>query len=187
MNIKLERDERILLGLLISTIIVSSILCLAFGVYVNNNEKTKVLIQDQNKELREENKRLVDKTNYIVNEYEKLEKTLNVKHYEESFLKALINATFVYETGHGESDLWLSKNNAGGIKGYYSGEYLTYESQAHGLTHLESLLKESYINVYGYDVIAIRKAYDPNYTEEQLNDFVNIFKTEFEKTMNGDY
>lgn len=181
----LKRDEKILVTLSIIIVIVSSLLCIFFGCYIYNNEKVKVKIQEQNKELREENKRLVDKTNYIVNEYEKLEETLKVKHYEDSYLKALINATFIYETGNGTSEIWGFNNNAGGIKGYYSGEYLYYESKTHGLTHLESLLKEKYINTHGYDVVAIRKAYDPVYTEQQLEDFVSIFKIEFENIMNG--
>ena len=184
-NILKSTNIIFILSLLIMA--VSLVIASVSIYYYKLDEDNKIAMLEQNEELRIENQRLVDKSNDVIKRHEILNNTLlNIK-YEQAFLQALVNTTFNYETGYGESVLWKEYNNAGGIKGYYSGEYLSYESKTHGLTHLESLLQEEYINVHGHDVIAIRKAYDPNYTEEQLNEFINIFKTEFEKTMNGDY
>lgn len=168
-------------------IIAVSLAIASISVYSYKvDEENKIALLEQNEELRIENQRLVDKNNDTINEFEKLRSTLDYINYEKAFIEALVNTTFNYETGYGTSTMWLEQNNPGGIKGYYSGEYLTYESKTHGLTHLESLLTDKYINTYGHDIIAIRKAYDPNYTEEQLQDFAHMFKLELERLLNNE-
>lgn len=42
--------------------------------------------------------------------------------------EALVNATWRIETGNGTSTLWTDFNNAGGIKDFYTGEYVRYGS-----------------------------------------------------------
>ena len=184
-NEYLEKTNKIMIYLTLGMAFLSFLICISFGYYLKNNEETKILIQEQNKELRIENEKIVEEFNNLIKEVEILENTLTYNREQDMFLKALVNTTFNYETGYGKSDLWNINKNAGGIKGYYSGEYLTYESAVHGLTHLESLLEDNYINVYGRDINAIRKAYDPNYTEEQLNEFLDMFNKEYIRLMEG--
>ena len=183
---KIIKSTNVIFMLSLLIMVVSLVIASISVYYYKLDEDNKTAMQEQNEELRIENQRLVDKTNDTINEFEKLKSTLDYINYEKAFTEALVNTTFNYETGYGTSTMWLEQNNPGGIKGWYSGEYLVYESQTHGLTHLESLLRDKYINTYGYDVIAIRKAYDPNYTEEQLQEFVQMYKVEFERILNNE-
>lgn len=180
---KIIKSTNIIFILIIAvSLVIASISVYSYKV----DEENKIALQEQNKKLRIENQRLVDKNNDTINEFEKLRSTLDYINYEKAFIEALVNTTFYYETGHGKSVLWTEYNNPGGIKGWYSGEYLSYESQTHGLTHLESLLRDKYINTYGHDIISIRKAYDANYTEEQLQEFAHMFKLELETMLNNE-
>ena len=71
--------------------------------------------------------------------------------------EALVYTTFVLETGWGESDMWKYQNNPGGIK--INGVYHTFASKEEGYDYMRTLLKNRYVDVYGYDIRAIRDVY----------------------------
>ena len=70
--------------------------------------------------------------------------------------EALVQATWRLETGNGTSSLWLTQNNAGGIK--CGSTYCRYPTEQAGLEALKTLLAR-YVEKYGYDLEAIRSIY----------------------------
>lgn len=77
--------------------------------------------------------------------------------------EALVRATWRLETGNGTSRLWLTQNNAGGVK--CGKEYCSYQTKEAGLEALKTLLSR-YVDNFGYDLEAIRSVYsESNDTE----------------------
>ena len=97
-----------------------------------------------------------------------------VKPIDHDF-EALVRATFRLETGNGSSKLWLSHNNAGGIK--CGSEFCKYATQEEGLDHLARLLR-TYVDRFGYDFEAIRSMYSESDDTEL---FTQIYYEEREK------
>ena len=71
--------------------------------------------------------------------------------------EALVRATWRLETGNGTSPMWLNNNNPGGIK--LNGVYHTFSSKEEGYQYMRDLLQYNYVDVYGYDIKAIRDVY----------------------------
>ena len=78
------------------------------------------------------------------------------KTSQDERMDALVNATYILETGHGKSRLWNTKFNAGGIK--CGVEYCSYPSKEEGFKALRKLLSR-YVDNHGYDLKAIRDIY----------------------------
>ena len=93
----------------------------------------------------------------------RLEQEQLLEHQESSITReidtnfeALAKATWRLETGNGTSRLWLTQNNAGGIK--CGRTYCSYPTEQAGLQALKTLLYR-YVEKYGYDLEAIRSVY----------------------------
>lgn len=102
---------------------------------------------------------------------------------EEQMFEALFHATFNLETGYGTSYMWLVDNNAGGIKGIRpDGSYgfMRYASKEKGLKALRLKLEE-YVDMFGYDLQAIRYRYCYRCGTEDLERFTRIFNEELQK------
>lgn len=80
-------------------------------------------------------------------------------------------ATWIWETGHGSSDLWLTSNNPAGIT--CGTEYCAYESQEQGLQAMFSLLRY-YVNELGRNTVAsVRELWSESKDAESIVQIMN--------------
>lgn len=132
-----------------------------------NNVNTDGVIQDgefpHRDNIREELYLEIDFEYYEeLRKQEKIEAEAKVKAeaearaQEEIKMEALVNATYILETGHGKSRLWREQFNAGGIK--CGTKYCVYGSAQEGWQALRNLLGR-YVEAHGYNLKAIRDIY----------------------------
>lgn len=102
------------------------------------------------------------------------------------YREVMVSALFRYETGNGESDLWVYHNNAGGIKCFTSLDQCTsdgfqrYASKEAGMESLRYHV-DLYRDQYGDDLRAIRSVYCYQCGETDVIKFTEIYQEELAK------
>lgn len=126
---------------------------------VIKTSRLEKFIEQKRKDVRQaEKEKAIQKKVEIIAQVEKEEVHQESSAYKpiDNNFEALARATWRLETGNGTSSLWLTENNAGGIK--CGSTYCSYPTEQAGLDALKTLLSR-YVEKYGYDLEAIRSVY----------------------------
>ena len=191
MNIEKQAKQNAIIGLsamAIITIISLSIMLVVFNK--GKQEELKEQIDRHKIQLSEIEKKqeLVEKEIDKLSEEKSVKRLSTLEVVEEASsisldpnFEALVKATWRIETGNGTSYLWKRYNNAGGIKDYYTGNYVSYQSEEEGMQALRELLLNKYVDKYDYDLKSIRKEYCYQCGHKDYKVFKELFEEELVK------